>query len=51
MAAVTRPHDDPLGFPTPAVAAAKLVAFLVALPILVLGLPVLAAVAIYVLVA
>lgn len=51
MAAITRSHADPLGFPTPAVAAAKLVAFVVALPILVLGLPVLAAAAIYFLVA
>ena len=51
MAAIARVEKDPLGFPSPAVAAAKLLGFLVALPLLLLGLPLAAAAAIYFLVA
>lgn len=51
MAAITRASEDPLGFPSPAVAAAKLLGFLIALPALLIGLPVAAVAAIYLLVA
>ena len=47
MAAITRAIHDPNGFPTPAFAAVKLVLFVLALTVLVLGLPVLAGAAIY----
>lgn len=51
MAAITRAPEDSLGLPSTPVAAAKLAAFMVALPALVLGLPALAAVLIYLVVA
>ena len=47
MAAITRAVHDPLGFPTPAFAAVRLAVFMVLLPVLLLGLPLLAGFAIF----
>lgn len=49
MAAITRTAEDDLGIPSPAAAAAKLAAFVVALPILLIAMPALAAGSIFLL--
>lgn len=49
MAAITRTGQDDLGIPGPAAAAAKLAAFVIALPVLLVALPLAAVGTIYLL--